>query len=71
MPARCANTADPAGCRPARNSLGVYSEKCGYFPRCEQALTVAVHRVLSLIPEGPPHVLQKLANLTTNSVFIP
>src|SRR6266436_8743128 len=57
------NAANPAGCGPPCDSLRVDSEECGYFPRCEQALTVAVHRLLLPVPEGLPQVSQKLAKL--------
>ena len=48
--ARRADAANPPRRGPPRDSLWVDSEECGYFPRCEQALTGAVHR--DLLP-GP------------------
>src|SRR5271165_2852240 len=54
--------------RPPRDSLGVDSEERGYFPRCEQSLTVAVHRFplpWSLRVWGL--VSQKLVKLATNT----
>jgi len=71
VPAWGPDAADPTGCSPPRNSLRVDSEERGYFPRREQPLTVAVHRIFSLVPEGLPQVSQKLANLATNCSFIP
>jgi hypothetical protein len=46
------DTANPPRCSPPRDSLWVDSEECGYFPRSEQALTGAVHRDYSLVPDG-------------------